>query len=405
MRIGELLQRGVDLGIITGSQQTSLLALDSEGGTDREATRGVNAITIAYGVGALVVLFAFAWLFIERWKTLGDAGLLGVSLVYATLFLLAARVLAREGFPAAHGLAVLFAVAMAPLAMRSFGRLAGIWPADALASCGGVYVPFFPCEAEFVAMELAAAAAALVALRRVAFAPLVIPVAVAGLVIPLHLVRAWTDSGWGNGVSAWAWLLSGSLMLAAAYTVDRRRKMVDHALWLHVAAAVAGLVAFAGLFDTYRELRHFSGPVALLAFAGAVYLRRIVYLIVGAIVAFAYLAWLAAEVFRVTLAFPLVLAVTGLGIIVAAVWLQRRFPALVARARGPVPGPPHFPGGVAALLAPALLAILMLPEGSARDREIRLSQAARLRVVRGSMRHAPTRRTAPTDERRARNKP
>ncbi|HEY4658547.1 MAG TPA: hypothetical protein VIH11_03455, partial [Gemmatimonadaceae bacterium] len=359
MRSDELLRKGVEQGIINDTQRAALAALDTEGTTGREAARGFNAITVAYGVGALIVLFAFGWFLVDRWKVLGDGGLLGVSLLYAALFLVAARVLAREGFPTARGVAVLLAVGMTPLAMRALGRWVGIWPADLLGTCGGAYTPFFPCEAEPLTIELTAAVAALVALRRVPFSPLVVPAVVAGLLIPSHLVQAFADFEWGSAATGWTALLSASLVLVVAYVLDQRRKGQEYAVWLHLGAAVTGLIACLQLFDAYRDLRHVTGVVALLAFAGAVYLRRRVYLALGAVLAFAYLAWLAAEVFRVTLAFPLVLAVLGLGIIIAAVWIQRRFPAIVARAGGAEQTPRRFPGGVAALLAPALLAVVM----------------------------------------------
>jgi hypothetical protein len=402
MRSVELLRKGVEQGIITNAQQASLLALESESAPGREAPRGVNAITIAYGVGALIVLFAFAWLLIDRWRVLGNGGLLGLSLLYAALFLLAAHVLKREGFPTARGLAVLLAVGMTPVATMALGRLLGIWPADAIAQCGGPVEPFFPCGAEPLTLELAVAAAALMAMRRISYAPLVIPLAVAGLLVPMHLswALAGVDIEWGSGTMGWAWLMSGSLMAAAAQAVDRRPHTEDYALWLHVAAAVAGLIACAQLFEAYPELRHFTGLVALLAFVSAIYFRRRVYLAMGAVLAFGYLAWLAFVVFRVTVAFPLVLAAIGLGLIVASVWLQRRFPALVARAAGSAHGPPRFPGGIAVLLAPALLAILMFPDGVRRDAEFRLTMRARGRAMHGSMRQSAGRRDAAARERR-----
>lgn len=399
----ELLQRGVEQGIITGAQRASLLALEGEPAPGRETPRGFNAITVAYGVGTLIVLFAFSWFLVDRWKVLGSGGLLGLSLLYGALFLLAARVLAREGFPTARGLAVLLAVGMTPIAAMALGQLLGIWPADAMAKCGAAVEPFFPCVSEPLTLELVAAAAALLAMRFISFAPLAIPLAVAGSIIPVHLAQGWADFVWGSGSTGWGSLLAGSLMVATAHAVDRRRTSEDYAAWFHVAAVVAGLIACTNLFEAYPELRHFTGPVALLAFVCAVYFRRRVYLAMGALVAFSYLAWLAFVVFRVTVAFPVVLAAIGLGLIVVSVWLQRRFPALVARATGSAQGPPRFPGGYAVLLAPAILAIFMLPDGGRRDAEIRLTHRARGRAVHGSMRKAPGRPPAGAPARRPQN--
>src|SRR5690606_37568917 len=84
-----------------------------------------NAATIAYVLGAITVLIAMAWFVADRWTWLGAGGVLGVAVLYAALFLVVARALRREGFATASGLAVLFAVAMAPLATVAVLELTG----------------------------------------------------------------------------------------------------------------------------------------------------------------------------------------------------------------------------------------------------------------------------------------
>ena len=61
---------------------------------------------IAYGVGGLLALFAMGWFVTDLWESLGAVGVMVVAAGYGALFLLVARVLEREGFPMARGLAV-----------------------------------------------------------------------------------------------------------------------------------------------------------------------------------------------------------------------------------------------------------------------------------------------------------
>src|SRR5689334_24857586 len=92
-----LINEAVDRGIIDGTQRDKLhaLALELAAASTanagealptatheprREARRGFNAITIAYALGSLLVLFALGWFLADRWRSLGPAGVLGVSL-------------------------------------------------------------------------------------------------------------------------------------------------------------------------------------------------------------------------------------------------------------------------------------------------------------------------------------
>ena len=105
-------------GIISAEQRDALLALDAGAmeETPAEARRGLNSVTVAYGLGGAAVVFAFGWFVADRWEVLGPAGVLAVSALYALLFSFTARYLGRLGFETAASVAALVAVATAPLA-------------------------------------------------------------------------------------------------------------------------------------------------------------------------------------------------------------------------------------------------------------------------------------------------
>ncbi|MDQ8153335.1 MAG: hypothetical protein P3B98_01630 [Gemmatimonadota bacterium] len=384
MEIHALLDAGVARGVISDDQRAALLALvgtmpaesaqavagDRSMAAAREAPRAFNGITIAYGIGALVVLFAFAWFMIDRWRVLGDGGVLLLSLGYAAVFLLVAHVLQREGFGTARGVAMLLAVAMAPLAMRAFLRWSGMWTPDLDRICRMPEHPFAACQGDPLAIELATVAAAMLAMRAMSFSPFMIPIAVVCVTFPERLLREWSGGPHIDGaVMGWRWAIIASCLAAAAYTMDRRRREEDYAFWMWIAVAATTWFAGILLFQTDRSLRPWLAPVALLVITASVVLRRRALLVVGLMGVMGFLAWLATDVFKVTTTFPLVLALLGVSIIIVTVWVQKRFPDVIQRLGGDPSAPPQLPGGFAMLLAPALLGVLLLNDARSIDRE------------------------------------
>lgn len=390
MNSRELLNTGVEKGIISASQRDALLALATGEGTGEgtrvEARRALNGVTIAYGVGALVVLFAFGWFLADRWKVLGPSGVFGVTIAYAAVFLVVAHVTRREGFPVAHGVATLLAVAMVPLATWALMQWTGVWSPEYHRLCGLRVVPFGYCQGEKVAVELSAVAAALIALRRVKFPPLTIPIAVVSVSMPERFIREWSATGYSGVSMGWRWVIVASLVATAAYLIDRRMRDDDYGLWFWVAASFATLVGTIGVLSGDEYLRWYLGPVSLVVLVASVYLRRRILLALGIAGVFGYLAWLANDVFKLTLAFPLLLAVLGVAIIIVTVWLQRRFPEIVRRVGGDPSQPPTLPGGVFILLAPALIGVLMMSDATRIDREKAADQRSRARATSSRMR-------------------
>ncbi|MHB1312800.1 MAG: DUF2157 domain-containing protein [Gemmatimonadaceae bacterium] len=375
-----LLDAGVEKGIISAGQRDALLGLAGREGKAAEAGRALNGVTIAYGVGALVVLFAFGWFLADRWKVLGPSGIFGVACAYAAVFLAVAYMTKREGFPVAHGVATLLTVAMVPLATWALLQWTGVWSAEYHRVCGLRLPPFGFCQGEPLAVELSAILAALVALRRVPFPPLTIPIAVVSVSMPERFIREWTAVGYSGVSMGWRWVIVASLVATAAYVIDRRMRDDDYGLWFWVASSFATLVGTIAVLGGDAYLRWYLGPVSLVVLVASVYLRRRILLALGIAGVFGYLAWLASDVFKLTLAFPLLLAVLGVAIIIVTVWLQRRFPEIVRRVGGDPSLAPSLPGGVFTLLAPALIGLLMMGDAARMDREHAANQRSRSRA-------------------------
>ena len=134
--VAELIATAQARGVVSADQAATLASIAGELATatseplaapDRatERRRPFNPVIIAYAAGALLVVFALGWFLAERWRDLGAAGVLAVSLGYALAFAATATVLARRGFTVASGLTATLAVAMTPVWTFAILRLAG----------------------------------------------------------------------------------------------------------------------------------------------------------------------------------------------------------------------------------------------------------------------------------------
>ncbi len=370
------LERAVEQGIITAEQLRAIRALATSPveppAAPREARRGLNAVTIAYYLGGAAVVFAFGWYVVDRWDALGPAGVLAITLLYGAVFSFTARYLGHLGFRTAAAVATLLAVAMTPLVAWSLLDLAGLWYTPGTVAGGAYVVRNDPLETlRWIPLELAAALAALVALRRVHFAILALPVAAAlpfviGQAMPLFM-----DPDVTGEMGSWMAVLSGVLVLACGYWVDQHpRDDEDYARWVYLVGLVTLAVGVGGAWSGAGYERHGLPVLAVGLFALSLFLRRPMFLVFGAIGFVGYLAYLAFDVFRTALSFPIVLATFGVCVIVITVLIQRRYPALARRVEEQQAGLRAVPHaglvfGGAMLIALTLFAV-QLPEARAR---------------------------------------
>jgi len=273
-------------------------------------------------------------------------------------------------------------VEMTPLATWAVMRLVGLWPDESRPPYCGVSAASLACSGKWVVIELASIGAALAALRYVKFSELAAPIAVALVLLTFHLTEMLVGAPLRQEAWGWGVLAGASLVLTAAYAVDRRRQEggEDYAWWLYLAGLVAAFAALVELWSRNGGARAVLLPVGVLAVAVSLFLRRRAFLLFGAVSLVWYLGYLAFDVFRDTLAFPLLLATFGISVILVTVLLQRSYPRLVRRVdeRAGGVGARRLPGGYGVFLAPLLLAVLMMPralaEGRRREAEQRAAQ-------------------------------
>ncbi len=344
----------------------------------REARRGFNAVTIAYTAGALLVLFALGWFLVDRWMELGTVGVLVTSVVYALAFGGIAIALRRRGFRVAGGLLATLAVCMTPVWTYALMRLAGEWPPPEIWNePQSAYRPWKATR--WLVLELATIGVALATIRRVRFSALGAALAAAFIAFLIHLGQSLGDprTAWYTGPYYVA--VCACLVLAIAYLVDRGQPVAeDYASWFYIGGQILLVYAYIALWGDLGRWRHalpLTGAAFLLA---ALYLRRRTLLVGAGFAAFGYLAYLAFDVFEEVVALPVALAGLGLVVIVATVWVQRRFPSLVERVGRDEPsGTKELPAHLISAFGPVVIALTALffasreAEERTLDREFR----------------------------------
>jgi hypothetical protein len=399
--IDRFLNLARERGLITPDQHASLTALSRESGpAPREMPRGFNWVTVAYALGALLVIFAGGWFLAQRWLTLGPAGVLAVVFIYASISGAASRWLEQRDYREAAGIAAMVAVALVPVEVWALESLTGWWPVE---TWGRPYYPEYqPAEASrWVVAELATILAGLFVLRRRTWSAVVFPMAIALFALVMHLPRAF-DFSLTPVLERWMTMTGALTVCAIANTTDRlvpRRARPGHGdvafpLWMTGLTALG--LAILTMWPAAGALRHGLPILALGSAAAALAMGRRTHLVFGVFAFCMYLFYLAGEVFRSTAYFPIALAVIGGLVLATTVWLQRRFPGLTARlaatrgGQGGLPGSTAIPWLVVALSLGATIAAV--PE--AREERINREFQQRLYILRlhsKSIRSVPSR--------------
>jgi len=316
------------------------------GARERAPAHGrFNGINVAYYLGALIVIAAMGWLMNLGWESFGGAGILAISSLYASCFLLAARTLySKPETRVPGGLLYTVAVCMTPLVVYGFERWTGLW----ISADPGAYRGFFPwIRGGWFAMEAATVLAGLFALRKVKFPFLVAPIAFVLWFMSMDAVPALFHANpWNTHLMQQVSIVFGLGMLFVAFQIDHRTKE-DYAFWLYLF----GMTAFWGALtsmDSGSELARLGYCALNLGFiVASALLRRRTLLVFGGLGVNLYLGHLAFVVFEHSKLFPVVLTLLGLSIIASAVAYQRNRDRIDARVAS------WIPEWLVALLPPA----------------------------------------------------
>ena len=337
----DVVQAAANAGV--SYEQTEALWETLESRQDRSAR--VDVPTVAYYLGALVVMAAMGWFMTTAWERFGGRGILLIATTYAACFATAGyRLWQKSSYRVPGGLLMTLAVWMVPLAIYGLERMTGIWPQGDPSAYAGYHEWI---KGSWLLMEIGTIAAGLVALRFVRFPFLTFPVAFAFWYMSMDLAPVLLgrpNVGWEAAWDERLWVSVGvGLVMLVLSGLVNRRSPEDYARWGYLF----GLLSFAsGLTVLMRTEASWAayGAVNLALMFTAVLLQRRVFLVFGAIGVYVYLARLAYVVFKDSVMFPFALTALGLAVIYGGALYERHHGRIESSLRGTLFGPTRANG-------------------------------------------------------------
>lgn len=296
---------------------------------------------ILYYFGGLLAIGAATLFMTEGFQRLGYGGLLAISLLYGAGCVWASGRLAARALEVPAGIVATLAVCLVPLATWAAQNALGLWPDGGTTRYAAYHTRI---DWRWLTLELATLAAAAVALWRLRYPFLMMPVAVTLWYLSMDLARlivAPTDA------DAWAFYRDfscffGLLMVLFAFWVDARSRAPqgsgrDFAFWPYLLGMLTFWCALT-LRRSDSELDKLLYALLNLGFIVlSALLQRRVFAVCGALGVAAYLGYLSSKLFRDSLLFPLALTAIGFAVIACGIWWQRNEDRLQATLRQRLP--------------------------------------------------------------------
>jgi len=318
------LRAAAGAGVLTPAQLESLLAfLGTRPATPSATGPKFDLVHVLWYAGALIVISAMGLFSTLAFSQMGGQALAITALIYAALFawagdhLWTVRKLQTPG-----GLLIAVAVSMAPLAVYGVQDALGLW--SKFGKPGEVRDFYVWVKGSWVFMEIAAIAAAALALRFYRFPFIVFVAAFALWFLSMDIVPWITGSKFGNWeVSRKVSIWFGLGILIVAVLVNARQRSGDFAFWLYLFGVMTfwgGITATSNGTALDKAL-YCAMNVGFLFLA--VFLGRRVFAVFGTIGIAIYLGDLAEKVFKDSLLFPFALSLIGVGIIALGLYYHR----------------------------------------------------------------------------------
>jgi hypothetical protein len=293
-----------------------------------ERRKGFNIVTVAYYFGAMLMISACAWFLGDKWEVLGSPGVLGTVVVYMMVAFGLGWWLRNKGYLVGGGLLITVAVCLVPLLTYTIEDIIGLWPSGH----PGRYKNYYPwINGSWIVMELATIAVAAIVLRYVRFGFLTAPIAFSLWFLSMDLAAlifrdanlSWKTREWISVIVGLCTLLVG-YALEKTFVKSKEARSEDFAFWCYLF----GMFAFWGgltAMDSGSEMMRALYALLNIGFIWlAIKLRRLTFLVFGALGVHLYLGHLAYEIFKDSFFFPFALALLGLSLILLTVWMQRR---------------------------------------------------------------------------------
>lgn len=270
-----------------------------------------------YYIGGVLILASMSWFLTKAWSN--GLAIMALSSGFCVLYLSVGNILWRkENFKVPAGLLITASVSLVPLFIYGLQRYMEVWPVNAsfsFATAGGVP------ETSRIYKELGAVLAALIALRFYKCSLLALPLMLSLWCLSMDAIPFFVkDATWANIEKAS--MLFGCVAFVLSYIIDLKSRKIDIAFWGYLFSAAT---FWGGLSLMYRgsELGYFLYFLCNVGFViCAIYLRRSIFAILGAVGIVIYVMHLAFDVFEDSYMFSILLALIGLAIMGLGVLYQ-----------------------------------------------------------------------------------
>lgn len=282
----------------------------------QDARRGESKMSrFLYYFGSLIVIGAMGWFMNSTWDAFGGAGLFGIAVLYAALFVITASRI-RDKATTLCGLLIVMAVCMTPLGVYGLQKWSHLWLFNEPGSYRNFYVYV---RSGWFAMEVTTIAAALLSLRyaRIPFA--MAPVAFTLWYMSMDVTPIFYGPDYTWMARRLMSLGFGLAMLIGAFLIDRRRE-IDWAKWLYIFGALTFWAGLSALLSDSELNKLFYCLINVFMMVVGIILERKVFLIFGSLGVFGYLGYLSWTIFKNSVMFPFALTAIGL-FIVCAGWM------------------------------------------------------------------------------------
>ncbi|HWW48910.1 MAG TPA: hypothetical protein VNZ94_13815 [Xanthobacteraceae bacterium] len=323
------LRAAADAGVISADQLASLLAfLGSRPSAPADQPRAFDMVHVLWYAGALIVMSAMGLFSTLAFSAMGGVALTITALVYAVLFAAGGHYLWHtKGLRTPGGLLIAIAVSMAPLAVFGIQEAYGFFEdmSKRTATVRGFY---HYINGSWIYMEMAAVAAAALALRFYRFPFLVLIIAFALWFFSMDLAPLLGKKPFDFEVQRQVSIWFGLAIIIAAMIVNVRQRSGDYAFWLYLFGVLTfwGGITAASDGTALAKALYCAMNVGFLAIA--VFLGRQVFAVFGTLGIAIYLGDLANNVFQDSLLFPFALSLIGVAVIGLGLFYHRRQAAI-----------------------------------------------------------------------------
>jgi hypothetical protein len=296
---------------------------------------------VLWYAGALLIMGAMGLFTTEAFNRLGGWALAAIGAIYAFGLTLLGRYFWRvKDLKTPGGLLIAAAVAMAPLTIYGIQDALDLWR-QAEGGNPGQYRGFYwLVKGSFFWMELGTMAATAVALRFFPFPFILLVGSIAAWFMSMDLAMWFTATPVAYNEFETRRITSmifGIAMIALSWALDLRRKpgAPDFAFWLHLFGALAfwGGLTQPGAGSPLVYCLINVGLVCL-----GVFLRRRIYVVLGALGIAGYVGYLSYKVFKDAILFSIALTAVGLAVIGLGLALYRQQNKISAKVDALLPG-------------------------------------------------------------------